>query len=138
MMDGTSLAAKNCYIATTANSWALSHANQDEKFTSMHSVVSQFHKRSLFKKPWILFPVNLRDSHWILVALLNPCCLNAPQDSKLTGYLYYDPLGLKTKEQEMNVMKEKGILNFLVCCNLQYGIWRTSFSCTFKHHECSL
>jgi hypothetical protein len=121
MMDGTSLAAKDCYIATTADSWALSHVNQDEKLLPIHRVITRFHQQGYFKKPWILFPLNLNESHWILVALLNPCCLNAPQESKLTGYLYYDPLGLQDQAQEMTVMKEKGLLNFIVCCNMLHG-----------------
>jgi hypothetical protein len=121
LMDGSSVASQHCYIATTADFASLKHSINDTSYMSTRSVVARMAKREQLGKPWIVFPINKGNYHWCLVALLNPCNLNAPQEEKLSGYIYYDPTGLKARQHELDVLMQTGVLHFLVSCNFDYG-----------------
>lgn len=75
-----------------------------------------------FNKPWILVPLNTDRTHWVFVALLNVAYLGTSQQQKFSGFFVYDSLHPNsTREQDLTILHNKGILNLVIYANLVYG-----------------
>jgi len=85
-------------------------------------VATLMKNRGYFKKPWILFPMNLGNYHWQFVGLLNVSYLGTPQAKKFSGFFIYDGLEPKMgREKQLAILSNQGILNLIIYINLVYG-----------------
>ena len=147
-MDGTSKAAENCRILPILEGQLLTMDKYIDGFFENHKMLATFKpttqpdarssvstlfeetqnvvlrmfKRGFFDKPWILIPLNIDQSHWVTVALLNTCYLGTDQDKVFTGFAYIDnsDLGEIGPEVRQTLMR-KGIFNAIIYANLLYG-----------------
>ena len=91
-------------------------------FDAVIKSVDRCFRRGAFNKTWILIPLNLGNFHWVFVALMNAAYLGTPQDEKLTGYFLFDSISpQQTREEDMVILHNKGVLNIIVYANLVYG-----------------
>jgi hypothetical protein len=144
-MDGTTRASEYCSFATSTDTNSLSayrqvpasgdkddpvkrptkFENHSEETTVLNKVISlaaRMNRRGFFKKPWILMPINVHDNHWVFLGLLNVAYLGTPQDKKFSGFFVYDSMRKdSTRDTNLTMLHNKGILNLIVYINLVYG-----------------
>lgn len=122
-MDGSTVAAKDCFILSCIQAQSLYLEYQDDSYSTIRLEMARLATRGILAKKWILIPMNFNNSHWGCVALLNPFHLGDKQGSgTLTGYFYYNPDDPdSTRLKEFEEMRVHGILNFLVLGNLEHG-----------------
>ena len=127
MMDGTTKASLYSCILPISDVSRLTYDCKEgmglkNVFQNCIETADKFKRRGLFEKRWMIVPINFNREHWGLIALLNPTYLMEDQNVKFSAFLYYDPLFPNTPREEiMEVMMRKGLLNFLVYANLAYG-----------------
>jgi hypothetical protein len=121
-MDGSTIAAFQSFFMTNTVVQVLSFDQEaKESFTNCRLAVNRLEKKGIFKKSWILFPLHLKH-HFVFLAVLNLSYLETSQEEKFTGYFMYDPTRYDlTRDDEMKIMSEKGILNFIIYANMKHG-----------------
>jgi len=124
-MDGSTEAANHCFIVPTDEMQMILSGREDASFSCVRTCIAKLELRRVLSKPWFIFPINLRGEHWVCAAVLNPFYLDTPQEKRFTAYLYFDPASgpnaVQSREDEFRILRSSGVLNFLICGNLEHG-----------------
>ena len=95
---------------------------KESMFVKCMKTVKRMKDRGFLDKPWILLPLNLSNTHWVFVAILNMTYIGTPQDEKFSGFLYYDSLEENvSRTKVMLYLHNKGVINMIVYANFVYG-----------------